>query len=202
MYTRITINITTGEAKEAFDSTSGVKQGDNLAPLLFIFTMQAVMEYMSTRWDFQQPNLVWFPDSKSGPTKYLTKRPQNASRTGTKLKHNNSLYADDAAFIFLSLQDIKRGAKLIKESFEKFGLQVHLGTRHNNKPDEKSKTEAMYFPPRSKRLNKHKDGPPTAVRDYLPYDSFDIEGTNNFVSFSPTFKYLGSNLTMDHADEF
>ena len=202
MYTGITINIGIGEAKEAFNSTSGVKQGDNLAPLLFIFTMQAVMEYMSTRWDFQQPNLVWFPDSKSGPTKFLTERPQNAFRIGTKLKHNNSLYADDAAFIFLYFKDIKNGAKLIKESFEKFGLQVHLGTRHNNKPDEKSKTEAMYFPPRSERLNKHKDGPPTAVLDYLPHDSFDIEGTNKFISFSPTFKYLGSNLTMDHADEF
>ena len=160
------------------------------------------MEYMSTRWDFQQPNLVWFPDSKSGPTKHLTKRPQNASKTGTKLRHNNSLYADDAAFIFLSYKGLKGGTKLIKESFEKFGLQVHLGTRHNNKPDEKSKTEAMYFPPRSKRLNRHKDGPPTPVLDYLPHDSFDIEGTNRFVSFSPTFKYLGSNLTMDHADEF
>ena len=163
MYTGITININIGEAKEAFNSTSGVKQGDNLAPLLFIFAMQAVMEYMSIRWDFQQPNLVWFPDNKSGPNKTLTKRPPNLHKTGTKLTHNNSLYADDAAFIFLSFNDIKRGTKLIKESFEKFGLQVHLGTRHPNKPDEKSKTEAMYFPPRSQRLNKHKEGPPTAV---------------------------------------
>lgn len=34
MYTGITININIGEAKEAFNSTSGVKQGDNLAPPL------------------------------------------------------------------------------------------------------------------------------------------------------------------------
>ena len=58
MYTGITININIGEAKEAFNSTSGVKQGDNIAPLLFIFAMQAVMECMSVRWDFQQPDLV------------------------------------------------------------------------------------------------------------------------------------------------
>ena len=68
--------------------------------------------------------------------------------------------------------------------------------------DTKTVCVALYFPPRSQRLNKHKTGPPTAVLDYLPHDTFDIEGTNRFVSFTSTFKYLGSNLTMDHADDF
>ena len=60
----------------------------------------------------------------------------------------------------------------------------------------------MHIPPSSQRIKKHKEGPPTAVLDYLPQDTFDIEGTNRFVSFTPTFKYLGSNLTMDHAGDF
>jgi hypothetical protein len=37
-----TINLRVGEKLEQFLSTSGVKQGDNLAPVLFIFVIHAV----------------------------------------------------------------------------------------------------------------------------------------------------------------
>jgi hypothetical protein len=37
LYTDVTINLRVGEKLEQFLSTSGVKQGDNLAPILFIF---------------------------------------------------------------------------------------------------------------------------------------------------------------------
>jgi hypothetical protein len=42
MCTDVTINLRVGEKVEQFLSTSGVKPGDNLAPILFIFVINAV----------------------------------------------------------------------------------------------------------------------------------------------------------------
>ena len=44
MYTDIELSTILGEAKATFSSTSGMKQGDNLAPVLFLVTIQAAAE--------------------------------------------------------------------------------------------------------------------------------------------------------------
>ena len=63
--------------------------------------------------------------------------------------HNQSFYADDSAFIFLSLEDLIIGTKHVHDHFKWFGLQIHLGTRSTmpGVQDIKLKMEAMYFPP-------------------------------------------------------
>ena len=86
-----------------------------------------------------------------------------------------------------------------------FGLQVHLGKRHptDDSKDVPSKTEAMYFPTKKNRkIGGNEANNLCSVDQYLSMTSFDIEGTDNFVSFSPVFKYLGSNITMEHCDTF
>ena len=64
---------------------------------------------------------------------------------------------DDAAFIFLSRDDIERGGKLIQSHFRRFGLTVHAGNK--KKKDDKSKTEAMFIPGAGKK----KDANTTAI---------------------------------------
>ena len=61
-----------------------------------------------------------------------------------KFNFDKSFYVDDAAFIFLSRDDIERGGKLIQSHFKKFGLAVHVGNK--TKKNDKSKTEAMFSP--------------------------------------------------------
>jgi hypothetical protein len=39
--------------KQSFESTCGVKQGDNLGPILFIFMIQAVLMMLDKKWDFR-----------------------------------------------------------------------------------------------------------------------------------------------------
>ena len=51
------------------------------------------------------------------------------------------LYIDDGAMIFERREDIERGAPIIYTTCEKFGLTVHID--QNN---QKSKTEAVFFP--------------------------------------------------------
>ena len=89
-------------------------------------------------------------------------------------------YANNAAFIFLTKDDLIKGTTFVRESFAQFGLEVHLGSRETNA---KSKTEAMYFPSQS---NLKKDIPQELIDG-----DFDLPG-NRFVSFTPQFKYLGT----------
>mgnify|MGYP000308658762 CR=1 FL=1 len=46
MYTDIEVSTSVGKAKATFLSTLGVKQGDNLPPVLFIFAIQAAVELL------------------------------------------------------------------------------------------------------------------------------------------------------------
>jgi uncharacterized membrane protein len=41
---------------DTFLSTSGVKQGDNLAPVLLIFVMHAVSNSLDKKWEFKTPD--------------------------------------------------------------------------------------------------------------------------------------------------
>ena len=46
MYTNINIKLSIEDAELIFNSISGVKQGNNLAPVLFLFVVQAAVETM------------------------------------------------------------------------------------------------------------------------------------------------------------
>ena len=59
MYTDIRVTLQVSKEKEEFMSTSGVKQGDNLAPLLFLFVIQAAVEMMQESWPTKLPDLQY-----------------------------------------------------------------------------------------------------------------------------------------------
>ena len=50
LYQSGTIKVTWGKNKHTFPSLVGIKQGDNLAPILFLFVMQAAMEALEAVW--------------------------------------------------------------------------------------------------------------------------------------------------------
>ena len=50
LHKNCTVKLKIGDTDIQFDSTIGVKQGDNLAPILFLFMMQAVMETLKPIW--------------------------------------------------------------------------------------------------------------------------------------------------------
>jgi hypothetical protein len=63
--------------------TSGVKQGDNLAPALFIFAIHAVSNSLDKKWEFETPDLRWYPDTQPGKPRGQL-RGTNHSNKGTK----------------------------------------------------------------------------------------------------------------------
>jgi hypothetical protein len=142
LYTDVTIHMKIGSKTESFGSTCGVKQGDNLGPILFIFVIQAVSITLDKKWNFQKPNFRWRPFSIIGrPQGSLTG--MNYRNKGQSCSQWKSYYVDDAAFLLLNRSDATEASKLIVSHFRRFGLTVHAGVRNT---EESSKTEAMYFP--------------------------------------------------------
>jgi len=187
MYTDIKIKISIEDAEFIFNSISGVKQGDNLAPVLFLFVVQAAIETMHANWstmNIATPDLKFFPSEDNG---CLSIR---SSKKSSPLHHNATLYADDSAFIFLSKADLITGTTFVKDTFAQFGLEVHLGC--TNTPKSKSKTEAMYFPAHSKPIEE--------VEEDLISGRIIISG-DKFVDFTNKFKYLGTYLAQNLSDD-
>ena len=126
--------------------TVGVRQGDNMAPVLFLFLMTAFAETLETVWREQNipilkvmtasnDNLINGKICSHTPNTYMSKKL-------TAYEILQCLYVDDGAFPFGSREDLKRGMNLIFHHFSRFGLEMHIG--RGKTP---SKTECVFFPP-------------------------------------------------------
>jgi hypothetical protein len=130
MYFNIVVNVRVGKEKEEFMSMSGVKQGDNLAPILFLFVIQAAVKTMHQNWPTAKPNLEWCPDEFVPGTGLQHKgsltQCSNKAKDNMSLIHSKSFYTDDAAFIFLSYHDLITITKRIRDGFWCFGLHARI----------------------------------------------------------------------------
>jgi hypothetical protein len=59
------VRFRTGAEKRDILHAIGVKQGDNMAPVLFIYLMDAFAETLSKKWKFAKMEYKWFPQSKN-----------------------------------------------------------------------------------------------------------------------------------------
>ena len=76
----------------------GVKQGDNVAPVLFIYLMIAVVKSLSSKWDFNKLEYNWFPESANG-NKRGRLNGQSPKAIGSKFDLFYFLYVDDGAML-------------------------------------------------------------------------------------------------------
>ena len=162
--------------------TVGVKQGDNLGPILFIILTNAVAETLNRKWTFETPNLRWHGMKPDGTidkrTKPNLKKATNSTMKGRQFTVTNSFYVDDGAFILLSRGDLEAASKLIKTHFRRFGLTVHSGDKRNK---ESSKTEAMFIAPQGYETKEE--------------DIADIMlNSHEYFGFCTKFKYLGTTF--------
>ena len=185
MYTNCTITVEVGKDEYDINATAGVKQGDNLAPVLFVIYIQAVLETLEAKFP-QRKKLLFstkFDHIIHGRQQPVTVGGKNPVRKGyTVFDVTESLYADDAYFGFQSRADLEEGAPIIDRHFTAFGLQVHRGKILPNGKRKKSKTECMYNP---------------AQGAYEDGDTSDVIVDGGFYTFTKTFKYLGSIITYD-----
>ena len=123
--------------------TSGVRQGDNLSPVLFLFIMSAVTETLDKELErngIEKPKCRGVNSQEIYQGLLTGQIPKNF-KSGREISLLEFLYIDDGAFVFGSRANLIKGLKIIKRVFEDFGLEMHVGTSI-----EASKTECIFYP--------------------------------------------------------
>ena len=146
LYKNFKIKLTAGKCVNFVDYSTGVKQGDNLGPILFIIVMQFLAELLEEKWTSN--NITKIPFIHNMNIFY---------KGGELIRHNNRkdfltkdenfllLYVNDGALPFVSREENMLGTNIAFETMARLGLNMHVGTK-----DKASKNEVVYFLSRTK----------------------------------------------------
>ena len=126
--------------------TVGVRQGDNMAPVLFLFLMTAFAETLELIWrdrDIPILSVMTAADEHLAEGKICSHTPAMfRSEKLTAYGILQCLYVDDGAFPFGTREDLQQGMELVYHHFARFGLEMHIGCSASE-----LKTECVFFPP-------------------------------------------------------
>jgi hypothetical protein len=126
--------------------TVGVRQGDNMAPVLFLFLMTAFAETLEIVWkamDIPVLSVLTAADEHIAEGRICSHTPAMfCSAKLTVYSIIQCLNVDDGAFPFGTRDDLQRGMNLTYSHFARFGLEMHIG-----RGTSESKTECVFFPP-------------------------------------------------------
>ena len=183
LHANINVKFSVDEVTHIINCIIGVKQGDILGPILFTFFVAAIL--ITWRIVYDGPLCLF----RTKPDFTLTGRSHRAR--GDEFSLIDSEYADDTAIIFDSRQSLVAGIPCIITHFARFGMEVHSGNYHVEKP---SKSEAL-FCSKSRSMYTEPD----------TYDNADLSnidlGGGLFIPIVAMFVYLGSILSRDCSDE-
>jgi hypothetical protein len=126
--------------------TVGVYQGDNMAPVLFLFLMTAFAKTLELKWREQDIPILsvmmaaheHIAEGKICSHTLVMFR----SKKLTAYEILQCLYVDDGTFPFGTREDLQQVMELIYHHFAGFGLEMHIGCGALE-----SKTECLFFPP-------------------------------------------------------
>ncbi|KAL7507621.1 hypothetical protein ACHAXN_005486, partial [Cyclotella atomus] len=128
LYSGLTVVINLDGKKITIPQSSGVRQGDNLSPVLFLFVMSAVVKSLNE--EIENTNIekvVCHKVEEDNITNgILIGQTPSKFSSGTTFNILEILYIDDGAFIFNSRRDLIQGLNIIIKQFAKFGLLVHV----------------------------------------------------------------------------
>ena len=143
MYSNNKVRLIIGKIDTSIPFEVGVKQGDSVAPVLFLFLMMAFAETIEQEWDRHNIKKLEYHRHNNSPHSIgrLTSHPAKTFSQGMLFEIFCMLYVDDGAFAFVSRRDLEIGATLVYNQFARLGLEMHVG-----KENKKSKTECVFFP--------------------------------------------------------
>ena len=183
LHQEVTINFEVAGYNKSLNNTVGVKQGDTLGPLLFLFYIAAILK--SWRLTTTTAPCVFM----SNPDFIISGR--NHLSQGDIFMFRDSAYTDDTVVAFINRENTELGVNQLISHFSRFGMQIHTGTARKN-----SKSEIVFFP-RAKR----------SYSDPSMHDNTDqsaiLCSNNSHIPVVSKFRYLGSFLdssTKDHLD--
>ena len=126
--------------------TVGVRQGDNMTPVLFLLLMTAFTETLELVWkdqDIPILRVMTAADEHFAEGKICSHTPvMFQSKKLTAYGILQCLYVNDGAFPLGTRDDLQRGMVLIYCHFVQFGLEMHIG-----RGTSESNTDCVFFPP-------------------------------------------------------
>jgi len=110
LYTNCTVQLEIGKEKCEVENNTGVQQGDNMAPILFLYVIQAVMENLHTKLSFNKLQYRHFQDLKrigcQNGRLSLQLNPKTMKKSKKSFQLNNLLYVDDGTFLFETIEEL------------------------------------------------------------------------------------------------
>ena len=159
MYKNLKVVFKIGKNKIEILQSVGVRQGDNMAPVLFLFVMAAMGELLDKIWEkagIQSCELMRESDETYRKGQIFRHNVTKCAKSETivKFKVNFTIYVDDKALPFVSRSQLCKGIPLVQALFKRLGMEMHIGhrveeTNINRDIVEKildSKTECVFFP--------------------------------------------------------
>ena len=144
MYQDLKVVLNIGKTKETMSQNVGVRQGDCMAPVLFLFMVMDFSETLEKEWTKAGLSMIKLQQRSHSPqdTGKLIGHKVKTFSQGNLLTLFCVLYVDDGAFPFENRLQIELGLSLIHNHFIKFGIEMHIG-----RGKKASKTVCIFFPP-------------------------------------------------------
>jgi hypothetical protein len=157
LYTDLKVVLKLGKLKTEILQEVGVRQGDNMAPVLFLFLMTAfadLIEVQFTRAGILRPEMVRESDATFHKAHMLRHDIRKCRKSRTKVCFivDLTIYVDDTAIVFTSREQLEKGVRLIQGIFKSLGMEMHIGKQTSETTYDESKTECLYVPT-AKELN-------------------------------------------------
>ena len=124
MYSDLKIVLKIRKAKAEMGKKVGVRQGDCMAPVLFLFMVVVFAETLAIFWRQMGFKMISFNTRTNSPFDRgsLTAQAPKTFQEGTLLELFSVLYVDDRAFPFEDREKLTEGVQLISDHFKLFGL--------------------------------------------------------------------------------